>query len=159
MTSRMSLTLEELVRPVVEGMNYEYVGVEYFPQGARTVLRLYIDSPDGITLDDCEQVSHQISGVLDVEDPIRGEYVLEVSSPGDDRPLFTREQFQRFYAHRVTLRLSLPLNGRRKFTGVLDDLVDDNVVLIEDGNKLEIPFDQIDKARLAPEYEPKRKPS
>ena len=113
---------DNMQRPIesaVQGLGYELVGVEYLPQGRRSLLRVYIDTPGGVTVDDCERVSHQVSGVLDVEDPIRGQYVLEVSSPGLDRPLFTAEHFQRFAGSRVRLRTSPPLDGRRNFSGLI----------------------------------------
>lgn len=144
-------SVEEIVRPVVEGMGYEFVGLEYFPQGRRSMLRLYIDAADGVTIDDCEQVSYQVSGVLDVEDPIKSAYVLEVSSPGDDRPLFRPEQYVRFTGRRVTVRLAAPQEGRRKYTGVLQGVSGENVLLDEDGVQVSVPFGQIEKARLVPE--------
>ncbi|MCF6231078.1 MAG: ribosome maturation factor RimP, partial [Gammaproteobacteria bacterium] len=111
--------LYEIITPVVEALGYELVGIEYISQGKHSVLRLYIDSEKGIVVDDCAEISHQVSGVLDVEDPIRGVYHLEVSSPGLDRPLFNEEHYERFTGHQVKIQLTAPLNGRRKFQGVL----------------------------------------
>ena len=143
--------VQKPVEAAVRGLGYELVGVEYLPQGRRSLLRVYIDSPDGITVDDCERVSHQVSGVLDVDDPIRGQYVLEVSSPGLDRPLFTAEHFRRFAGSRVRLRISPPLEGRRNFSGVLRGLNDDLVVVIQEDGEVKIPLHQIEQARLVPE--------
>jgi len=125
--------------------------VEYLPQGRRSLLRIYIDSPDGVTVDDCERVSHQVSGVLDVEDPIHGHYVLEVSSPGLDRLLFTAEHYRRFAGNRIKLRVSPPVDGRRNFSGILKGLHDDKVVLVHEEGEWEIPLDHVDQARLVPE--------
>jgi len=142
--------LQELVAPVVAALGYELVGVEHVPQGRRSVLRLYIDRDDGITVDDCERVSRQVSGLLDVEDPIPGEYLLEVSSPGLDRPLFTAGHFQRFVGHQVRLRLTTPIEGRRNFSGVLQGMREDGVVLLVEGVEVELPLAKIDKANLVP---------
>lgn len=143
--------LWSLLQPAVEGMGYEFVGVEYLPQGRRSLLRVYIDSPSGVTVDDCEQVSYQVSGVLEVEDPLKGAYTLEVSSPGLDRPLFTLEQFRRFCGQRVQLRLSSPHEGRRRLSGELSAVHEASVVVIEEGAAIEVPFELIEKARLVPE--------
>jgi len=145
---------EKLRRPIeaaVRGLGYELVGIEYLPQGRRSLLRVYIDTPEGISVDDCERVSHQVSGVLEVEEPINGHYILEVSSPGLDRPLFTADHFGRFAGNQVKLRLSLPLAGRRNFTGLLQGMRDNDVLLVQDGEELRIPLDNIEQARLVPE--------
>lgn len=145
---------DKVQRPIaaaVRGLGYELVGVEYLPQGRRSLLRVYIDTPAGVTVDDCERVSHQVSGALDVDDPIHGHYVLEVSSPGLDRPLFTAEHFRRFAGKRIRLRVSPPLGGRRNFSGVLRGLRNDAVVLSQDEGEMEIPLRQVEQARLVPE--------
>ena len=151
MKNPLTEQLGALIGPVITGLGYEFVGLEYVPQGKHSLLRIYIDHESGITLDDCEQVSHQVSGVLDVEDPIRGQYMLEVSSPGADRPLFTREHFMRFIGREVTVRLGWPLDGRRKYTGVLQGMVDDAVLIDSEGEQYRLPFEQIDRARLVPD--------
>ena len=92
------------------------------------MLRVYIDSENGVGVDDCAKVSRQVSGVLDVEDPISGEYTLEVSSPGMDRPLFKLSQYQDYIGHVVQLRLRMPFDGRRKFKGVLNGIEDEDIV-------------------------------
>lgn len=150
----MARASEKLRRPVeaaVRGLGYELVGVEYLPQGRRSLLRVYIDSPEGITVDDCERVSHQVSGALDVEEPISGHYILEVSSPGLDRPLFTADHFSRFAGQQVKLRLSLPLAGRRNFSGLLQGVEGADVVLVQDGEEVRIALDNIEQARLVPQ--------
>jgi ribosome maturation factor RimP len=145
--------LSDLVRSVVEPMGYEFVGLEFVPPGrGEGLLRVYIDQPDGVVLDDCAAVSHQLSGVLDVEDPIRGEYNLEVSSPGLDRPLFEAEHFRRFAGQAATVRLAVPENGRRKFKGEILRTDEEAVWLRVDGDEVRLPFDRIDSAKLVPEY-------
>lgn len=144
--------LWQLLQPVVEAMGYEFVGVEFLAQGRRSLLRVYIDAPNGVTVDDCEQVSYQVSGVLEVEDFLKGAYTLEVSSPGFDRPLFTLEQFRRYCGQRVQLRLGSPHEGRRRVTGELREVRDASVVVVveEEGAQIEVPFELIEKARLVP---------
>ncbi|MCB1869339.1 MAG: ribosome maturation factor RimP [Gammaproteobacteria bacterium] len=147
--------LINLFTPAIEGMGYELVGVEYLHKGGSGgggLLRIYIDNPDGITLEDCSRVSHQVSGILDVEDPIRENYNLEVSSPGLDRPLFGRRDFQRFAGNRVTLKLRTKISGQRRFKGELQGIDDDDVLLAVDDEVFRLPLDQIDKARLVPEF-------
>ena len=143
--------MHKLIEPVLDRLGYELVGMDYSPQPGKGLLRIYIDSPQGITLDDCTKVSHQVSGLLDVEDPIHGPYTLEVSSPGLDRPLFTREHFSRFAGCRIKVKLQFMQDGRRNFTGVLRGIDDDNVVLEEDGRLVTVPLERIAKANLVPE--------
>jgi len=146
--------LTDLIAPAVEAMGYELVGVEYLSNGGSGggLLRVYIDSPDGILLDDCSRVSHQVSGILDVEDPIKENYSLEISSPGLDRPLFGRRDFQRFTGSRVTLKLRTKVSGQRRFKGELKGIEEDDVLLAVDNEIFRLPLDQIDKARLVPEF-------
>ncbi|MDX1529528.1 MAG: ribosome maturation factor RimP [Gammaproteobacteria bacterium] len=143
--------LNGLIKPAVEALGYELVGVEYRRGRKRALLRVYIDKSDGITLDDCERASHQVSGVLDVEDPIVEQYDLEVSSPGLDRPLFEPEHFERFAGHRVRMRMSPPVDGRRKLSGVLLGIEGDQVRVDEEGNERRIPLESVSVARLVPE--------
>jgi len=144
--------IKALIEPIVVGMDYELVGVEYLPQGKHSILRIYIDKPDGIDVDDCGDVSRQVSAMLDVEDPIKGEYSLEVSSPGLDRPLFTPAHFEQFVGCRANLRLKMPIDGQRKFIGVIKSQSGDVMNLEADGKSVAIPFDLIDKANLVPEF-------
>ena len=144
-------TLSELLTPVVAGLGLEFVGLEYAPQGAYSLLRIYIDAPAGVTVEDCERVSHQVSGVLEVEDPIKSHYTLEVSSPGLDRPLFTPDHYARFAGERVKVRLRVPVEGRRNLTGVLTQVTDTGVTVDVEGVLVSVTFDQIDRARLVPE--------
>lgn len=151
---KMPERLTRLVEPVVTGLGYELVGVE-FDSHQRT-LRVYIDREAGVGVDDCSRVSHQLSGVLDVEDPIPGNYQLEISSPGMDRPLFTPEHFERFVGALVRIQVLRPVQGRRRFKGRLLALeAGATVHLEEDGSRYAIPFESIEKARIVPEFEQK----
>ena len=152
MRQEASYKLRQLLGPVIETLGYELVGVEFHPHPANALLRLYIDKESGITVADCQQVSEQISGVLDVEDPIRGHYTLEVSSPGLDRPLFEAAHFTRFAGHQVCIHLASLLNGKRKLTGYLRGMRGDNVVIESDSEEFLVPLEQIEKARLIPEF-------
>jgi ribosome maturation factor RimP len=146
-------SLNSLIGATVESMGFEFVGLEYGGQaGSGGLLRVYIDHADGIDVDDCADVSHQISGVLDVEDPIQGNYTLEVSSPGLDRPLFSKRDFERFAGRRVSIKLRVKLQDRRRFEGLLQGMREGHVVLVEEGVEISLPLDQIEKARLVPEF-------
>jgi ribosome maturation factor RimP len=138
-----------LVQSAVDALGYELVGVEYLPRPkSGHLLRIYIDREDGIGLGDCEKVSHQVSGVLDVEDPIRGGYVLEVSSPGLDRPLFEKAHFERFVGEVARIKLHAALNGRSNFKGTILAVDGDDVVLEVDEEPVRLPITQISSARL-----------
>jgi len=144
--------LQQLLIPTVTGLGYELVGVERLSQGGhKTLLRVYIDQPNGISLSDCQRVSYQVSGILDVQEPIQEHYTLEVSSPGLDRPLFTLDHFRRFIGHKVKVRLSQPKEGRRHFTGLLQTVKDRNVIVVADKTEYNLPYDKIDKAHLVPD--------
>ncbi len=140
--------IADMLRPTVTALGFELWGVEYLSQGRHSVVRLYIDSPDGITVDDCATVSGQVEGVLDVEDPIAGEYTLEVSSPGMDRPLFTLEQYTGCAGEMVEVRLRSPFEGRRKYTGLLKGVEGEDVVIEVDDQEVLLPYDSIEKARV-----------
>lgn len=144
--------LLELIEPVVEGLGYECVGVEYNSHPKHGFLRIFIDAEQGVGMEDCTKVSHQVSGVLDVEDPISGEYNLEVSSPGMDRPLFKLKQFEQFIGHTVQVNLFKPVAGRRKVTGLIEKVEDGDVYLQQDGQVYKVPFQAMSKARLEPDY-------
>ena len=141
-----------IVEPGVQALGFELVDAEVVGQGRNAVLRVYIDHPDGITVNDCARVSRQLSAVLDVADPIAGQYVLEVSSPGLDRPLRTRHDFERFQGAQVRIRMVLPVDGKRTFTGRLLGLEGENIVLEGDGERYDLALADVDKARLVPEW-------
>jgi len=142
--------LVELLEPLIQALGYEMLGIEHSPGGQGSLLRIYIDSEAGIKLADCERVSEQVTGVLDVNDPIRGSYHLEISSPGFDRPLFTLEHFRRFIGHRVRLKLREKIAGRRRISGEITGVGQDGVEVKIDGMNCLIPADVIEKARLIP---------
>lgn len=145
--------LKQLIKQEAELLGYELVGVEFVGQGkGAALLRIYIDHADGITLDDCVEVSRQVSGVLDVEDPIQENYRLEVSSPGLDRPLFELEHFERFKGSKVKLKTRVKIENRHRFTGLLSGVEENQVLIEEDGNSYRIPFEEIDSAKLIPEF-------
>lgn len=144
--------LLSLIEPVIEGLGYECVGVEYNPHPQHGLLRVYIDKDNGILLEDCTRVSHQLSGVLDVEDPIASNYELEVSSPGADRPFFKLSQFERFVGSTVTVNLFKPINKQRKITGKIEKIEGECVVLLQVDRQIEIPLQAMSKARLVPDY-------
>lgn len=144
--------LTELFEPVATALGCELWGVEYMAQGRRALLRVYIDKKDGIGVEDCEKVSRQVSSVLDVEDPIQSEYTLEVSSPGMDRPLFKLEQFKANVGEVVAVRLRLPFEGRRKFTGLLKGIENDEIVLEVDNEEYVLPYELVDKANIVPQF-------
>jgi ribosome maturation factor RimP len=147
------LHIGEMLESAINSLGYELVGVEYRSGGhGGGLLRVYIDSEQGISVDDCQTVSYQVSGILDVNDPIPGHYTLEVSSPGMDRLLFRPDDYRRFAGSLVKLRLAWPVDGRRKFKGRLQGLDDGNVLLELDGEQVNLPLDQVEQARLVPEY-------
>ena len=146
--SKQVQKLNDMLDPTIEAMGYESWGIEYLSRGKESILRIFIDSDQGITVDDCARVSHQVSGILDVEDPIQGEYSLEVSSPGMDRPLFYLPQYENYLGRSVHIRLAVADNNRKNFTGVLAGTTDSAVKVEVDGESFEIDFDNIYKAHL-----------
>lgn len=144
--------LENLIRPAVEAIGFDFWGLEYLSQGKHSVLRVFIDHKDGIEVDHCAEVSHQVSGILDLEDPIQGYYNLEVSSPGMDRPLFTEAQFAQYVGQEVELRMSVAVNGRRKFKGTIEQVDNGMMHLLVDGESYEVICQQVDKANLVVKF-------
>ncbi len=187
MASVLRGRLIALIEPLLTGLGYELVELEYVPGRGNALLRIYIDRPQaanddaaakkteenvsvaldgdgrivpgdeerlresGIGVDDCAQVSREVSALLDVEDPIASAYTLEVSSPGSDRVLRTRAHFSRFAGARVFVELKVPREGRKRYTGLLAAVNDAGVELEVDRQRVSVPFDEIEKARLAPE--------
>ncbi len=142
--------LRAMLEPGVKALGFELVEVELQGGSAGATLRVFIDGPNGITLDDCARVSRQLSAILDVEDPIAGRYALEVSSPGLDRPLVNPADFRRFEGETVQVKTRAPLEGRRNFKGRLAEVEGDGVVIESDGERFAISFDAIERARLVP---------
>ncbi len=143
--------IEEILKPVVNDLGYELWGCEYLSQGKHSLLRIYIDKEDGIGIEDCEIVSRQINALLDVEDPIPGNYSLEVSSPGIPRPLFKKEQYKRYVGQNIQVKLFKPLNGSRKLSGIILNANDDVLVLQIGDEQLDVQFSHIVKANLTGE--------
>ena len=141
----------ELLEPVILALGYEMLGIEHLTRGHESLLRIYIDNEAGIKLDDCERVSRQVSGLLDVHDLIKGTYTLEVSSPGFDRPLFTLEHFRHFIGHPVRIQLHEMTDGRRKLAGRITAVHGDSVEINVEGSDYPVLAGNIDKARLVPE--------
>ena len=172
--------LEDLIRPIVEGLGYEFWGMEHLSQGKHTLLRIYIESlsvkpavvapenvdvtetgeltseavsESGIALEDCERVSRQVGAILDVEDPISGDYTLEVSSPGMDRILYNLSQYERFKGHMVAIKLRMPYEGRRKYNGVISGVEGHDVVIQVDQEEFLFPIEAIEKASIIPQFD------
>ena len=149
----MTVTLRErliaLIEPVLGRLGYELVELEYAAGRTQAVVRLFIDTPAGITVDDCERVSRDVAALLDVDDPIPTAYTLEVSSPGFDRVLRTPAHFERFVGERVFVELKAPRAGRKRYTGVLQVASATGIELEVDKQKVEVRFEEIGKARLA----------
>ncbi len=156
-------TLNDLIEPVVTKMEFEFIGLEYLPKGRGSLLRIYIDHARGINVENCADVSRQVSAVLDVEDPIQNEYTLEVSSPGMERPLFTQQHYQKFVGQEVKLSLFRPLvkNNRRKFKGTIKQVEKygsgEVFIILEMDNELyQLPFSNIQKANLVSQFDFKK---
>ena len=145
--------IEELIRSTVQTMGFELWGVEYFPQGRNGLLRVYIDRESGVNVDDCVSVSRQLSGLLDVEDPITHAYTLEVSSPGMDRPLYTFIQYQQFLGSLVHIRLKRPFENRKNYKGQIIKTENDEVSILIDDHELMFPMESIERANIIPVFE------
>ena len=166
-----AVEIARLLAPTVESLGVELLGIEYLPAPGGALVRLYIDKPEGeqtdgakdnevaddslpvsVSIEDCEAVSREVSAQLDVEDPISGNYTLEVSSPGIDRPLFTLAHFRRFAGETAKVTLKLPQEGRRRLTGTIATIEGDDITFLVDGAEFTAAFDNIDKARLVPDW-------
>ena len=143
----MRSDLYELIAPVVEAAGFDCWGVEFRSSG-RGLLRVYIDHENGVRVEDCEKISRELSRLLDVEDPIRGEYVLEVSSPGVNRRLFFIEQYPHFCGEVIEIKTQRLLNGRKNFKGILVDVVAEVVHVKETAVLYTIPFNEILTAHI-----------
>lgn len=142
--------LEQLINETVENLGFEVVAVEHDVLGKNTVLRIYIDHEDGIKIENCEQVSRQLSAVFDINDPISDKYMLEVSSPGIDRPLTKKAHFEKYVGERVKVTSKVHQMGRRRFTGELVEVVENTIVVNVDGEDYVIDIDNIEKAKISP---------
>ena len=145
--------LKQLLQPVVEALNCELWGIDLQTGGKTKMLRIFIDRDEvGVGIDDCERVSRQASAILDVEDVIAGEYILEVSSPGMDRPLYELDHYARYLGEEISLRLRFPYEGRRNFKGLLKAVEGDEVVVVVTDNEFLFPVEGIEKANLVPQF-------
>ncbi|WP_306580835.1 ribosome maturation factor RimP [Dokdonella sp.] len=145
--------MQQLIEPLVTALGLELVGIEFATGAGGGLLRVYIDEPEqGVGIEDCERASREISALLDVNDPIAGRYTLEVSSPGLERPLFTPAQFERYQGERAKVTVGLPLDGRRRFQGVIAAVEGDHVTIEQDGKAVSIAHANIVKAHLVPDY-------
>ena len=142
------------INPIVIDMGFELLGIEYVGSGKNSVLRLYIDCEEGVGVNDCETVSRQVSAIMDVEDPISGQYNLEVSSPGIERPLFVIEHYQRFLGYDVCLRTYRPIDGKRNFTGSIGSVEEttNTIELVTELGPVTLDIDLIEKANLVAHF-------
>lgn len=146
-----SSKLFQAMDAAIRGLGYELLGIEMLRDANGNIVRLYIDKADGVGIKDCETVSRHVSGVLDVEDLIAGQYTLEVSSPGLDRPLFTPAHYKKYVGSVVKLRLNRMLEGRRRVKATLESASDEAITVVDEQQlSMTIPFDMIDKGQLVP---------
>ena len=152
--AKMADKVFSTINPIVIDMGYELLGIEYVASGKHSVLRLYIDSEEGVGVNDCETVSRQVSAIMDVEEPITGQYNLEVSSPGIERPLFVISHYQRFLGHDVCLRTYRPIDGRRNFTGSIGSVGESSntIELVTELGSVTLEIDLIEKANLVAHF-------
>ena len=145
--------LTEMLESPIESLGFELWGIEFVRAGKHSTLRVFIDHENGIAVDNCVEVSHQVSSILDVEDPISTEYNLEVSSPGMDRLLFKPSQYEKYLGEQVSLTLRMAVNNRRKYKGVITRIEGEMLVLVVDGNEETVAFANIQQANLVPNFD------
>lgn len=145
--------LTDMLEPAVDALDFELLGVEFISAGKHSVLRIYIDHENGITVDDCAVVSHQVSAILDVEDPISSEYNLEVSSPGMERPLFKAEHYEKVIGEELFMQLRMPVENRRKWTGILVAVESGIVTLEVESKQQRIALSNVKKAHVIPQFD------
>ncbi|MDP6375342.1 MAG: ribosome maturation factor RimP [Pseudomonadales bacterium] len=151
--NRTERQIDSLVQPTIEALGCSVWGVEYLSQGRHSRLRIYIDKPDGVSVDDCAEISRQVGHVLDVEDVIRQEYTLEVSSPGFDRILFNERQFQDNVGETVDVRLNFPFEGRKHFVGVLTAVEQSEAHVQIENDEYLLPLENVQRARVVPRFD------
>lgn len=151
--SKLDPELHERLKVLASSMGYELVGAELLPQGRQMMFRIYIDGPNGVTVDDCSKISRQVGAMLDVEDPFHIRYILEVSSPGIDRPLFELEHYRKYIGKQIKVKLRLPVEGRKQYKGLLQKVEGDDIYLMVSDTEqpLKVSFSNIDKANLVGE--------
>lgn len=144
--------ITDLAEPILDEMGFELVDVLYLSKHGRWVLRLYIDRDGGVTINDCVRVSGEIGDLLDVKETIQHEYVLEVSSPGLNRPLKKERDFTRAIGKKIKVRMAFPVNGQRNFTGYLNDFQNRTLYLEMERGVVELSWQEIEKANLVYEF-------
>ena len=150
--ARIEDRLFDMIEPAVSALDYVLWGVEFVRAGKHSTLRVYIDHEDGVSVDDCAKVSHQVSAILDVEDPIQSEYFLEVSSPGMERPFFKAAQYADYLGETAAVELTMAQQGKRKFKGVIAAVDGDYVEFNIDGEAFKVAQSSIKKAHLVPQF-------
>lgn len=146
---KINPTIEEKLAALVSTLGYEFVGYEFGQENRWAIFRLFIDRPGGVSHEDCSRVSYQVSAMFDVDDPIEGQYRLEVSSPGLNRPLFALAQYEKQVGQRIKVRLQAHQSGRKNFAGVLKRVENGQIcLLLEEGNEVMLPFSDIEKANV-----------
>ncbi len=151
--SQLEKKLTDMLSAPVAAIGLELIGLEFVRAGKHSTLRLFVDSENGIDVDDCAEASRQVSAVLDIEDPITTEYNLEVSSPGMDRPLFKPAHYQQVVNQTISVKLEMPQDGRRNFKGLLTDCNEHNFVMKVDNQSYELAYENVVKANLVPEFD------
>ncbi|MFT5543267.1 MAG: ribosome maturation factor RimP [Glaciecola sp.] len=151
--SQLERKLTDMLTSPVEALGFELVGVEFVRAGKHSILRVYIDHEDGIDVDDCADASRQMSAVLDLEDPITTEYNLEVSSPGMDRPLFKLAHYETVLGETVSVKLSIPQEGRRNFKGLLLKCENESILVKVDNEEFSLAIANIEKGNLVPNFD------
>lgn len=150
--ARIEERLMEMLEPAVAALDFELWGVEFVRAGKHSTLRVYIDHADGVGVDDCAQVSYQVSAILDVEDPINTEYFLEVSSPGMERPFFSAQQFTDYVGEVAAVELTMAQQGKRKFKGEIAAVDGNQITFVVDGETFTVAHSTIKKAHLVPQF-------
>lgn len=140
--------LNHVIKATAEGLGFQLWGYEYRPHSESALLRIFIEKEAGISVEDCAKVSRQVGAVLDVEDLIPVAYILEVSSPGIDRVLFSQDQYEQYIGQAAKIRTRTPVEERRNFKGTLEKVTDTHVSILVDNETYEVPFDVIDRTRL-----------
>jgi ribosome maturation factor RimP len=143
----------DLIESLLFELGFELVDVDYLSEHGKWVLRIYIDKAGGVTIDDCARISGELGDLIDIKDIVRHEYVLEVSSPGLNRPLKKEADFARVIGKKVKVRMRMSVNGRRNFSGYLKDVRDHTIYIEDEGGLITLSWPEIDKANLVYEFE------
>lgn len=144
----ISQLVTTLIQPAVDDEGLDLVDVEFKKEGKNWYLRIFIEKAQGVTLEDCQNISHRIEDLIEIESIISRQYILEVSSPGLDRPLKSAKDFLRNKNRPVAITVFSPLQGRKNFSGVIKTVREQSLILDEQGTELEIPLEKIAKAKL-----------